>query len=151
MKSYLILFLLILIGFIGCTSTRVESLYGPRWCDYEEWKNLQLGMSKTEVVRTLGEPYISKVGYIAESKKYETLVFKIRVKYFKTSSLNYKKENMSSQEMVIHNEIKPEKFANTEVWGEYFDLVCEFNDDVLVGWTTIEPQLRSNEKKEAEE
>lgn len=151
MKIYLypLLLLCITIIFMGCNQQSIDiQKYGPRWTDYEDWGKLDLGMSKKDVLGLLGEPYLTTVAFYKNGKTYQNLIFKFRTKLYDvkriaasttTGVINIKGIRKSDDpflSITTETEVKPEKFAQTNVWGDYFDLDCLFENNILVKWSS---------------
>jgi hypothetical protein len=94
-------------------------------------------MGKNEVLQIMGEPYMTVQGYKIDTSAFEILMFKVRVKYYPLTKDVVKRERTSLLEygeVTSVKEVKPAEFADTSVWGEYYNLVCTFRNDKLVGW-----------------
>ena len=116
--------------------------YGPRWIDYDGWGKLEFGMSKQDVIQSLGEPYMPLEGLSQSQVKTQVLIFKIRVKYYPISEAVQAKKIMVgaggtpySTDVTVWKSKKPEKFANTNIWSnESYNLYCIFEDGKLARW-----------------
>lgn len=133
-------FFVVVISLNSCTTISGGSTqeYAPRWVDYEEWGKLELGMDKKDVLAILGEPFMTMDGELNNGKSMEIFVYKFRVKLFVTKTSNHQvvtRGDRVSEEVVDSKEIKPEKFANTLIWGQIFDVMIEYNNSKLVRWT----------------
>jgi hypothetical protein len=106
------------------TPTVVPSKFAPRWADFDEWRNLNLNMSLSEVVDVLGEPFMTSEGYIQDANRIEVMVFKLKPKYADVPKSN-------------NRDVKPSKeIPKTVMWGQYYDLTCYFENKKLVRWIT---------------
>ena len=111
--------------------------YGPRWIDYEGWGNLELGMSKKDVLSIMGEPYLPQQSYLHTDSTIEVLAFKIRTKYYplrERSKVILQNDVGKETISYTEKESKPAKYANTEVWGNCVDLLCFFENRKLIRW-----------------
>jgi hypothetical protein len=142
-KLYPVLFFLLLLS--DCAESPVtqqdNSIYGPRWIDYEGWGKLELGMSKNVVLETMGEPFMTEEANISGSSKSEILIFKVRAKsyivrdQFKSTAAQHGAiESAMTKEVNVSVDRKPEKFADINKWGDTFNLYCSFENDKLVRW-----------------
>ena len=137
-------FTLVLFSFFltGCLSFTRETneeyiAYGPRWIDYEGWGNLELGMSKKDVLEIMGEPYLPQQSYLHADSTIEILDFKIRTKYYPLRERSkVTLQNDEGKETISYNEkeTKPAKYANANVWGNCIDLLCFFENHKLIRW-----------------
>jgi len=135
----LILFSIFFTGCIPFTKGTEEEYvaYGPRWVDYEGWGNLELGMSKTDVIGIMGEPYLPQQSYSRADSTIEILDFKIRTKYYplRERSKVITQNDVGKETITYYEkETKPAKYANTGVWGNCVDLLCFFENRKLIKW-----------------
>ena len=111
--------------------------YGPRWVDYEAWGNLELGMSKKDVLGIMGEPYLPQQSYSRADSNIEILDFKIRTKYYPLRERSKViSQNDAGKETISYyeKETKPAKYANAEIWGDCVDMLCFFENRKLIKW-----------------
>ena len=126
----------------GCQPTTTIAGYSPRWVDYEEWGKLQIGMDYFSVINLLGEPFMTSEGEIVNGQVTQTYVYKMRAKLYvaKLVSKRMKFSWSEGKEIPVIVEAKPEKFSNTQVWGEVFDVFLVFENNKLVKWKS--PELK---------
>ena len=102
--------------FIGCIPPSIE--YGPRWSDIDGWAKLNLGMSRDDAIRAMGEPFLPEKAYYEGENEVQVFVFKIKPKFY------WVKQNGIDR--------KPELLAKTAVWGDDYNLYCFFENKKLV-------------------
>jgi hypothetical protein len=134
-----VLFMTTLVLFGGCTTeTTNERVYGPRWTDYRAWGQLTLGMSREATIGLLGEPYLPEGAASQSVSNTETLVFKIRPKFYTVKRLQTTTVRSATssdvEKTTTAREIYPEKSGDTELWGDLTDLYCSFQNGKLMRW-----------------
>lgn len=149
LKMSVFLSFLILLFSTGCKVPATLVLdYGPRWVDYEEWGNLEIGVDKKDVLNLLGEPYMTTDGSTINGKKYVTYIFKLRTKLFITKQSSDKSQYWDQTNKPTKDkstiqpvDMKPKKFDSTQVWGQIYDVYFMFENNKLVKWYC--PELNS--------
>ena len=80
---------------------------------------------------------MTQQGHLQNNTGMQTLLFKVRPKYYSLQDRSKGKGGAVTDEndpdMVIR-ERKPEKFADTNVWGDVLNLFCVFSNGKLTGW-----------------
>ncbi len=133
--------MLAFLFFNGCASQSSNiSDFGPRWADYNEWRDLHLGMTPKEVADTLGEPFMTSEGYYQNAKEIEIIVFKLRPKYFVVREQKVVRDLMTREFIGESGAVTkpPKTIQDAMVWGDYYNLYCFFENSKLIRWRTTE-------------
>ncbi len=81
----------------------------------------------------MGESYMTEQAFFSCSSKIEKIIFKVRVKHYALKRISEStKPNLIGVKPSTLNYLKPEKFADSGEWGEYFNWFVNLKMTILL-------------------